>query len=64
MNKRAGEKARSKDFCDGLLKSANGNQPGNTYPISVNYTRTLADMIKAGKYDWVNNKITEKNFPI
>lgn len=35
-----------------------------TYQVSVDYTRTIDDMIAAGKYDWKNNDITEENFPI
>jgi hypothetical protein len=29
----------------------------------VDYTLSLSDMIKAGKYDWVNGNITDANFP-
>ena len=27
-------------------------------------TQSFSDMVKAGKYDWVNSNITEKHFPI
>lgn len=47
-----------------LLKGVDKNQFGPVYPVSVDYTCTLVEMIKAGKYDWVNDNITEKNFPI
>lgn len=33
-----------------------------TYPVTVNYDLSLAGMIKAGWYDWVNSDITEKYF--
>ena len=36
----------------------------DSYSVSVDYTRTLADMINAGKYDYANKDIVEKNFPI
>jgi len=35
-----------------------------TYNIIVDYNRSLADMIKAGNYDWVNSDINAKHFPI
>ena len=34
------------------------------YTVTVDHTRTLADMIKAGMYDYVNRDIVEQNFPI
>ena len=37
---------------------------GSTYPVTVNYDLSLAGMIKAGRYDWVNSDITEKHFPV
>lgn len=35
-----------------------------TYPVTVDYSLSLAKMIKAGKYDWKNDNITAKNFPV
>ena len=37
---------------------------GNSYPVTVDYSMSLADMITAGRYDWANEDITFKNFPI
>lgn len=34
-----------------------------TYKLTVNYDRTVADGIAAGKYDWANDNITQQNFP-
>jgi hypothetical protein len=34
------------------------------FPITVDYSRTLEEMIKAGKYDYVNSSINSTNFPI
>ena len=31
--------------------------------ITVDYGMSLADMVKAGHYDWANKDITSKNFP-
>lgn len=35
----------------------------NTFPITVDYSKTLAEMIAAGKYDYANLNITSKRFP-
>ncbi len=35
----------------------------NVYHLTVNYDQPVADAIAAGKYDWVNSDITQKNFP-
>lgn len=37
---------------------------GDIYTATVDYGMSLADMIKAGKYDWVNDDITAEHFPI
>ncbi len=34
------------------------------FRITVNHHLPLKEMIKAGKYDWVNDDITEKRFPV
>src|SRR3989344_4068460 len=36
----------------------------NGYPVSVDYEKSLGDMIAAGKYYWKNDDITVNNFPI
>lgn len=35
-----------------------------TYNIMVDYTRSLTEMIKAGKYDWVNDDIDSKHLSL
>lgn len=35
-----------------------------SFKVTVDYTLDLVAMIAAGKYDWTNNDITAKNFPI
>ena len=37
---------------------------GDGLRIVVDYSRSLAEMISAGKYDWVNSDITADHFPI
>ncbi len=34
------------------------------YPIVMDYSKSLIEMIGAGNYDWVNAQITDKHFPI
>lgn len=34
------------------------------YQITVDYGLSLAEMIKTGKYDWVNDSITVEHFPL
>jgi len=36
----------------------------NTYTVTVDYDQPLADMIKAGRYDWTNVDITVEHFPV
>lgn len=45
------------------FRHALGLKPGNTYPLIIDYSRSVEDGIKAGNYDWVNNDIISKNFP-
>jgi len=33
------------------------------YSVFVDYGMSVEKAVKRGKYDWVNNKITQKNFP-
>ncbi|MEK7078409.1 MAG: hypothetical protein AAB911_02465 [Patescibacteria group bacterium] len=39
-------------------------QEKNVFPVTVDYTRTLSDMISAGHYDSVNDDITADHFPV
>jgi hypothetical protein len=34
-----------------------------TYKVMIDYGRSIVDSVKAGKYDWVNEAITDANFP-
>ncbi len=41
------------------------NNPNTmTFPVTIDYSMSLAEMIRAGHYDSVNGNINEKNFPI
>ncbi len=37
---------------------------GSQFNLSVDYSRTLAEMINAGNYDWADSAITAKDFPL
>ena len=37
---------------------------GTTLPLIMDCTRSLKEMIKAGRYNWTNSDIKDKNFPI
>ncbi len=40
-----------------------GLKPINAYTLTINYSRSVEDGIKAGKYDWSNSDITSSHFP-
>lgn len=58
VNKLGGMEA-AMDFLRGKMSAE-----GNTFPVAIDYSQSLADMIKAGNYDWTNSDITEKRFPL
>lgn len=43
--------------------SEDGKAPSSLYPITVDYGIKVEQAIKLGKYDWMNDNITQKNFP-
>lgn len=49
----------------GLLQEFKGQiEPKpSTYMVTVDYKSSLADMIRAGKYDWAHKDITQEHFP-
>jgi len=50
-----------------ILKKIAGLIVGNvrqTFKVTVDYSKSLAEMIKAGHYDWVNNVIVADHFPV
>jgi len=55
-------KSLTDEFASNLLKAAQIVR--NVLAVFVDYSLSLPQMIAAGKYDWVNPDITEKNFPV
>lgn len=49
------------DLAQRVLELVNTRPP---YGLVIDYNRSLIQMIEPGSYDWVNDSITEKNFPI
>ncbi len=41
-----------------------GSAVHQTFQVLVDYGKTLQEMIEEGKYDWVNDNITQENFPL
>ena len=37
---------------------------GEVYPVTINYDLSLKGMVRVGGYDWVNDNIIDKNFPV
>jgi len=40
-----------------------GKPAGNSYPLSVDYGRSVEDGVKTGRYNWADSDITSHNFP-
>ena len=52
------------DFLSGKLKIVRTEDQRPTFKVTVNYGQTLKEMIEKGKFNWVNDNINSKNFPI
>jgi hypothetical protein len=51
------------DTLIGLLRQGQPQPPFPSYPVNVDYSASVEQLIKAGKYDWFNDDITGRNFP-
>lgn len=38
-------------------------QPGSIYAVTVDYGKSVEEMVKLGLYDWSNHDITSEHFP-
>ena len=63
VNKLGGMNGVNKLLSGELVVKEMENQR-QTSMVIVDYSQTLAQMIKAGNYGWVNNDITQEHFPI
>jgi len=41
-----------------------GQKARNSYSVLLDATRSLADLVALGRYDWVNSDITAEHFPV
>ncbi|OGZ41382.1 MAG: hypothetical protein A3C80_02625 [Candidatus Ryanbacteria bacterium RIFCSPHIGHO2_02_FULL_45_43] len=56
-------KALTPDNMPAGLPAEASAKASNTYPLSVDYGRSVEDGVKAGRYDLANSDITSRNFP-
>jgi hypothetical protein len=52
------------NFIEGKVKEEQSRPVEEEISLTVDYGQTLEQMIANSKYDWHNNNITEKNFPM
>jgi len=55
------ERNSLKGLLDGFNKEPQVPYP--SYTITINYDKTIGQLIKVGKFGWKNDDITSKNFP-
>lgn len=51
------------DTLIGLLRQGQPQPPFPSYPVNVDYSASVEQLIKVGKYDWFNDDIKGGNFP-
>lgn len=51
------------DTLIGLLRQGQPQPQFPSYPVNVDYSASVEQLIKNGKYDWFNDDITGRNFP-
>lgn len=44
--------------------SVTGKAGGGTYPVVIDYGKSVEEMVVYGNYNWSNPNITSKNFPL
>jgi hypothetical protein len=47
-----------------FLRNPNGSTQANIYPVAIDYGKSIEKMVLAGRYDWKNDDINFKNFPV
>ena len=53
--------AKVREFVDQQMAA---EEVGKTYTVTINYSKSLKEMIKVGEYDYHHSDITAENFPI
>ncbi len=56
----------TREFLQAFLRNPQGYPNGkpSEYLVTVDYGLKLSEMVEAGQYDWKNDDITEKSFPV
>jgi len=47
-----------------ILFLINNKDDADEITLTIDYSRTLQEMISAGNYHWTNSDVTERNFPL
>ena len=40
------------------------NDGTEVFHVTVDYTKSIAEMVRANNFDWVNNDVTDEHFPV
>lgn len=56
--------SRGNALAKDIVALIRGPQPDYpSYTVTVDYSQTVEQLVRAGRYDWANNSITSRNFP-
>lgn len=53
-----------KTLADKVAEILVGKREADTYPVTIDYGKSVEEMIEAGHYDWVHPNINVTNFPV
>ena len=60
-----GENPRvTRENLQAFLQNPNAFLRASVYPVTVDYRKTVKEMVLAGRYDWKNDDINSENFPV
>jgi len=54
----------TRELLQAFLRNPHGHNGKGEYPVTVDYGKTIEEMIAAGRYDWKNGDINSKNFSV
>jgi len=54
-----------RDILAGVVRQGKQtNAPFSSYSVTVNYNKTVDQLVKDGKYDWANDDVSDPHFPL
>jgi hypothetical protein len=56
--------SEKKILADTVLHGTNPQLPFPSYSVTVNYNKTVNQLVKDGKYDWVSNNFSDSHFTV